>query len=117
MSGDEENGGSSGASALKTVLLVAIAIVAGFYGLKLTAWALKMLLWVAAVGAVGYLGYRGMRKLTSDRSDESGPKLLPRQLPSAVDEEPRRTATPLETQQEDINRQLDELKRRLEEED
>ncbi len=105
-----QSGGGSGGGTIKNILLVLLAVVLGFWGLKLAAWALKTALLVGAVGTVGYLGYRLVSSnLLSDDSDpEETPRLPAQSKPTARNDvlEP----------QKDIDQELEELKRRLDEE-
>ena len=97
---------------IKVILLVIAAIVAGFYGLKVAAWALKTALFLGAVGAIGYVGYRAFKGklLPAKTSPEAEPVgLLPPPPPVKPD-------TPAKTTGE-IESDLEELKRRLEDED
>ena len=97
---------------IKVILLVIAAIVAGFYGLKVAAWALKTALFLGAVGAIGYVGYRAFKgKLLPTRTspDVEPVGLLPPPPPV-------KPSTPAKTTGE-IERDLEELKRRLEDED
>ena len=97
---------------IKVILLVIAAVVAGFYGLKVAAWALKTALFLGAVGAIGYVGYRAFKGklLPARRSADEVPAGL---LPPAPPVTPSR---PLKSTGE-IEADLEELKRRLEEED
>lgn len=106
-----KSGSGSGGGTIKNILLVLLAVVLGFWGLKLAAWALKTALLVGAVGTVGYLGYRLVRSnlLSDETADE--PETL--RLPA-----PTKPAAPNDVLQpeKDIDHELAELKRRLDEE-
>ena len=110
----DQAGGDSGdgwGGTIKVILLVIAAVVAGFYGLKVAAWALKTALFVGAVGAIGYVGYRAVtgRLLPSKAAEREDPiALLPPPTPVALSKPAK---TPDELEQD-----LSELKRRLDEE-
>ncbi len=106
-----KSGSGSGGGTIKNILLVLLAVVLGFWGLKLAAWALKTALLVGAVGTVGYLGYR----LVSSNllSDETPDKADTPRLPAPT--EPPARNDVLEPEK-DIDNELAKLKRRLDEE-
>jgi uncharacterized membrane protein YebE (DUF533 family) len=105
MSSDGENGGNGGGrKLLLTILLTFGAVVAGYYGLKLTLWAAKTALFLGAAGAAAYVGYRGYKLLSSNKP--KAPKLLPKQLTSEVPTKP----TPARPDPADIDDELEKLK-------
>ena len=74
----EQKSESSPKSALRTAMPVMLTIGAGYVGLKLTFWFLKLALLTACVGGVGYLGWRAVKLLTTrDTQAERVGKALP----------------------------------------
>ncbi|MCA9562363.1 MAG: hypothetical protein KC561_02695 [Myxococcales bacterium] len=123
-SGDGKDDGGLGP--VKSVLLIGIAIVAGFYGIKLTFWLLKTALLVAAVGAVGYVGYRLVSGKLLSSSKETDPEKLLEHTPTPAQKpkppvKPSTAASPSAAARPpasdfDSDAALEELKRRMNEE-
>lgn len=109
--------GGDGGGIFKTVLILFAAIVAGVIGLKVAAWALKVIIWAGVIGALGYGGYRLFQSALLEGDKDQRPKALP---PGEPDPELRLPAPrPVDPVQAaaDVDAELEELKRRMKRED